>query len=341
MTNFYDASQAEQIASLTVLAQNALAQYPGAYGVPELVKYRENAIFSVRDSDGNRFALRIHRPNYHSDAALNSEVAWMEALERQGLPVPQVISNTKGELITLASAPAVPEVRRADLLCWVDGVPLSQLEDEGSLPTRERAALYRLLGGLMAQLHQHGAEWATPSDFERHNWYTDALVGADPIWGRFWELPDLDQEQRQMMLGAREEGARALAKHPRNGDNSGLIHADLIADNVMVAGDRLQPIDFDDAGHGWHMFDIATTLYFHHRQPDFQDLRDALIAGYREVRPLPQSEVDALPLFMMLRGTTYLGWVSTRRETETARELTPFLIEQACSACEIYRKSCG
>ena len=338
MNDFYGASQTEQVAALTSLARNALTQYAGDFDQLELVKYRENAIFSVRDAKGIRFALRIHRPNYHSDAALESELSWMEALAGDGLPVPHVLANKLGKVITLTSAPGVPETRRVDLLNWVDGAPLSQLEEQGGLPAQQRRDLYRKLGQLMAQLHEHGTQWTTPTGFARHNWYEDALVGSDPLWGRFWELPALDDEQRDLLLWARAEGASALASYPRHADNSGLIHADLIADNVMVDGQTLHPIDFDDAGFGWHMFDIATTLYFLSGEPDYPALRDAMFEGYREVRPLPKSEEDTLPLFLMLRGTTYLGWVATRSETATARELTPFLIEQACAACKAYQR---
>ena len=30
----------------------------------------------------------------------------------------------------------------------------------------------------------------------------------------------------------------------------------------MVQGDRIKLIDFDDAGFGWHLFELATALYF-------------------------------------------------------------------------------
>ncbi|MEL1251109.1 phosphotransferase enzyme family protein [Aurantiacibacter gilvus] len=340
MTDFYSASQLEQVAALTGMARNALAKYPGEFGTPELVKYRENAIFGVSDRDGNRFALRIHRPDYHSDAALESELWWMDALAEEGLPVPRVMANADGKFITPATAKGVPESRCVDLLSWLGGLPLSHLEESGELSLQARIGHYTSLGRLMARLHNHSASWPRPDGFSRHDWFGDALVGPDPIWGRFWELDALSDEQREIMLWARTEGARMLASYPRHEGNSGLIHADLIADNLMVEGDKLRPIDFDDAGFGWHMFDIATSLYFVSREPDYPALRDALLAGYREKRELPRSEEEALPLFLMLRSTTYLGWVSTRSETETARELSPILIEQACATCDSYRLQC-
>jgi hypothetical protein len=41
-------------------------------------------------------------------------------------------------------------------------------------------------------------------------------------------------------------------------------------------------------------------------------------------------------MFLAARGTTYLGWVHTRQETETARELTPMLVELFCATARDY-----
>ena len=59
-----------------------------------------------------------------------------------------------------------------------------------------------------------------------------------------------------------------------------------------------------------------------------------MIEGYRSHRPLSDAQLELLPLFLTARGFTYLGWVHTRQETETARELTPMLLEAACRQAE-------
>ena len=51
-------------------------------------------------------------------------------------------------------------------------------------------------------------------------------------------------------------------------------------------GDALQVIDFDDAGYGWHLFEIATSLYFIRRDSIYEQARDAVIEGYRQLRTL-------------------------------------------------------
>src|SRR5579864_52029 len=103
-------------------------------------------------------------------------------------------------------------------------------------------------------------------------------------------------------------------------DRYSLIHADLVPENILVDGTHLQVIDFDDAGFGWHMFELATSLYFIRRESVYPEARDALIEGYRHVRPLPQTQLACLPMFLAARGSTYLGWVHTRRNEPAARE---------------------
>jgi Ser/Thr protein kinase RdoA (MazF antagonist) len=130
--------------------------------------------------------------------------------------------------------------------------------------------------------------------------------------------------------------SQELAGFGTKSDRYGLIHADLVPENILVEGESLRIIDFDDAGFGWHMFEIATSLYFIRREGFYEIARDALIAGYRRQRPLADEHLRLLPMFLAARGTTYLGWVHTRKGEATARELTPQLIELAVAAADDY-----
>jgi len=88
----------------------------------------------------------------------------------------------------------------------------------------------------------------------------------------------------------------------------------------FIDGDGVRVIDFDDAGFGWHLFELATSLYFITGESIYPTARDALIRGYRSERALPAEALERLPLFLAARGTTYLGWVHTRQGSDTARE---------------------
>jgi Ser/Thr protein kinase RdoA (MazF antagonist) len=316
------------------LAVAALSAYDGDFSTPELIKHRENSIFSVHRADGQRLALRIHRANYHSDAALRAELQWMEALGTDGIEVPRIVHARGGNALVHATTAAVPVARQIDLLTWLNGASLGDLEQSGPISSDARRRIYAGVGRLAAQLHNQSAGWTRPSGFVRHDWFAESLVGETPLWGPFWTLPGLQDEQLSLLLRARDRARLALAAHGMTTANAGLIHADLIADNVIVEDGRIKPIDFDDAGFGWHMFEIATILQFLIEDPDFPALSAAVFEGYRSARTLPSHEEAALPLFLMVRSMTYLGWVQSRAETATASDEAPMNPRHGSSRAE-------
>lgn len=123
---------------------------------------------------------------------------------------------------------------------------------------------------------------------------------------------------------------------PDNCTRYSMIHADFVAENLMVEAGRVRLIDFDDAGFGWHLFEIATAMYFEIGEDHYDAAFHALIDGYRERRSLPDEQVAQLPLFFLVRSFTYLGWIHTRQETETAKTLGPLLIGKACTLARAY-----
>ena len=278
----------------------------------------------------------MHRAGYHSDAELRSELQWMQALSADGFDVPELIPTRRGHLFDVVSHPDIPEPRQVDLFGWIDGRQLGSVEGgvEGDVETL--AGTFHTIGVLAARLHNQSSRWRPPPGFTRQAWDVEGLVGEQPLWGRFWELAALSESERALMIRARDRVRADLSGLERTPRNYGLIHADFAPENLMVDGSRVRLIDFDDAGYGWHLFEIATTLYFHIGQPYFEAVERATIAGYRTERELSAADQSLLPLFYTARGFTYLGWVHTRHETETARELTPMLIELSCGVARRY-----
>jgi Ser/Thr protein kinase RdoA (MazF antagonist) len=299
------------------------------------IKVRENAVFRIDLAGGGRAVLRVHRSGYHSDAELDSEFVWMRALEAAGIPVPRVIRSRYGRDFEVIATPAI-NARQIDVFEWIDGCQLGSVESGVSGEGAAIADQYRMIGAIAARMHNHTADWQRPAGFRRHAWDVAGLVGEQPLWGRFWELAALTPGQRRLLLRARAKIAGALSAYGMKPDRYGLIHADLVPENLLVDGPRVQVIDFDDAGFGWHLFELATSLYFITGDSIYPTAREALIHGYRSERRMPDEALEWLPLFLAVRGTTYLGWVHTRPGSDTARELTPFLVERACAVAEEY-----
>jgi len=109
----------------------------------------------------------------------------------------------------------------------------------------------------------------------------------------------------------RERIFRRIGERP---DNFSLIHADLHPENIVCNGEDLSLIDFDDSAYGWHMYDIASALIEDRLAPGFGALREALLEGYREHRPLEGRDVDMLSAFLLIRGMAIIGWFHQRPE---------------------------
>lgn len=338
MNDFYELDAVGQEARMADLAAVAADHWGIVEPRLDLIKYRENAVFELVTGNGIRYALRIHRAGYHSDASLRSELQWMAALDASGIAVPVPLLDPEGASFAVLSSPGVPEPRQVDIFHWVAGEQLGSVET-GIGDTAAIEQLYRLLGRQAARLHNQAVAWQPPKGFVRHAWDVEGLVGDTPFWGPFWELAALNPAQRELLTAARarvSDDLTAYAGKPENGGRYSLIHADLVAENLLVDGETVRLIDFDDAGFGWHLFELATALYFEMEKDYYPAACEALIAGYREHRSLPETQVQQLPLFLLARSFTYLGWVHTRQETETARELTPMLIEKACGLARAY-----
>lgn len=317
--------------SIRRLAVDALCNWGDSECEPVLIKHRENTVFKVRDSAGNDAVLRVHRPGYHDRRALSSELEWMHMLSQNGFELPRPIPARDGRLLVEVEDPTLGS-RHLDMLSWMSGVPLGEL----GVPlvwSRDRLEkIFFELGRSAARLHHISSTWTVPADFKRHAWDRTGLIGEKPFWGPFWTLQELSEEQRDLLSRFRHVAAERLDEYHGNGGGYGLIHSDLVRENVLVDGDVVRLIDFDDAGFGWHMFEIATILHKNRREPHYALIEAAVLAGYGSEGVLRQEDIAALPLFLALRSLTYLGWVNERRqEPGVVEKIAPFIADaDAC-----------
>ncbi len=335
MSDFFDLSPEQQLRRFEAAAAESLHYWNMQGASLTLVKEpRENAVFAV-EHDGRRYALKLHRLGYHSDEELRSEYQWINALGEYGIKVPPIVPTVSGEPFAKQRIVGMSDDIQVDLVEWVDGEQLGSVE-EGIADEAAVAATYRTIGELAARVHNQAVSWRLPRGFVRHAWDEQGLAGERPIWGRFWEVDAASNAQRDLLERGRDAVFAGLSRLAKSPGSYSLIHADFAPENILVNGHELRLIDFDDAGFGWHLFELVTSLYFVQGEAYFDRAQEALIEGYRAHRQLTDQQLQLLPLFFLARGFTYVGWVHTRHETETARELTPMLIEAACGLAEDY-----
>jgi Ser/Thr protein kinase RdoA (MazF antagonist) len=309
-------SHEEQIARIEQLGRNALREFGVEPDSITPLVHAENTTYRV-DSNRGTFCLRVCRPGYQSDANVLSEIEFMAALRHSGLGAPEPY----GERVVKAVAPEVPEARNCVLLGWQSG----EFRREGYAP---EDALK--LGRLMAKMHEFSTGWNPPAGFDRQQLHDWAFRPRQPM--PFDEpTPMASDENRALLLEVDRETRKLLAEIPRDSANFGLIHADMHYGNVLFDFDRINLIDFDDTGWGFWLYDMAAALAYAVSEPRYEEVRDALLAGYEEVRPLPPQTRERLAPFIRLRLAGIAKWMMDRSDNPRLRERGPWWIEQMCA----------
>jgi len=69
--------------------------------------------------------------------------------------------------------------------------------------------------------------------------------------------------------------------------------------NLLVDGEKMTAIDFDDCGICWFGWDFATAVSFIEHDPLVGLYQSAWLEGYRSVRPLDPQDEAILPTLVM------------------------------------------
>jgi Ser/Thr protein kinase RdoA (MazF antagonist) len=276
-----------------------------------LLNLSENATWLLSEPEtSRRMVLRVHRPGYHTEDEIRSELAWILALGRSGVvETPAPIAGADGALLQLL--PDVGRPRRAVLFEHVAGKEPAADDD---LPE-----WFHRLGVITALLQRHAREWARPGDFKRQAWDFDTMLGRRGVWGDWKLAVGMDAQARRHLQQAVDEIQRRLTAFGQSAERFGLIHADLRLANLLVSGDRLNVIDFDDCGDGWFLYDFATAVSFFETDPIVPRLAERWTDGYRSTAPLSARDEAMLPTFILLRRILLLAWIASHRETPTAQ----------------------
>ena len=326
------ATMALNEANSLVLAKLALPQFGFDPETAPLtfIKMRENTVFRADTPEGP-IALRLHRPGYRSQEEIAAESGFIEVLAERGFPVVRLVPTVSGDYTAVVSDGETEVV--VDAQRWLEGSrQLGDIEAEGGIAQLEEAH-FATVGTIAARMHHVAEELAGERSFPREPWDAEGMIGERALWGDALTVPGLDDDSRGQLARTRAHIMATLAEFGTAPAVYGTIHADFTVENVLVSGDDLVVIDFDDFGDGWYLFDLATVLFWFLEHPEYESFRTALLRGYRSERALSTEEERLLDHFLVARGYTYLGWAATRTETETAQllidEIVPLVVKMA------------
>ncbi len=312
--------------ALMQLARRALTRYPfAAQGKLSLLCRSENATFLLQAA-GKRYALRLHRANYHQRVDIESELHWLNALRETGIVVPEAIADCDGQVVqTLTLADG--GVRHAVVFNWVEGdMPTSDVDPRA----------FQQLGHITARLHQHSKTWQKPAGFQRIVWDHQAMVSPQSPWGDWRDAPDLlprDHDVVEQVVKRVDHELTILGKDP---SRYGLIHADLRLTNLLLHKGETRVIDFDDCGMGWYLHDLAAAISFNEHHPRAAEWVDNWIKGYEQVAHISDEEMAMVPTLLIQRRIQLMAWVGSHAQTEMARSLGPEWTDHFVRDCHRY-----
>ncbi len=288
-----------------------------------MINLSENATFKLECDDGSTFALRIHREGYHTRDAIASELAWLIDLRAKGVAItPVPIAGRNDEIIQLLG-------RHIVLFQWEAG-------DEPAI-TGDLSRPFEILGETAARMHLHAKQWKRPDWFTRHVWNFETALGEKaPHWGRWREGLGVDAAMAELFARTAALIGRRLSAYGETRENFGLVHADIRLANLLLDGDQVKVLDFDDSGFSWFMYDAATTVSFYEHEPQVPDLIESWKQGYRRVTELSAHDEAEIPTFLMLRRLLLVAWIGTRRETDLAKSMGISYSQSTVGLCEEY-----
>lgn len=311
--------------ALQGLAEAALQHYhvpPDA--TVQLINLSENATYKIEAADGQRWALRVHREDYHSRQAIASELAWLMDLRNSDIvTTPRPVKGVDGELIQSVSR------RNVVLFEWETGAEPA-INQDLSKP-------FEVLGEVTARMHVHARQWHRPQGFQRFTWDFETSLGDDnPHWGKWRDGRGVDAAHAKLFGRTVDLVKKRLARYGKSEERFGLIHCDLRLANLMMDGPKVKVIDFDDSGFGWYMYDAATPVSFYEHEPQVPHLIEAWKTGYRRVLDLPHADEDEIPTFIMLRRLLLVAWIGSHAETDLAKAMGLPYTQGSAKLCEEY-----
>jgi Ser/Thr protein kinase RdoA (MazF antagonist) len=242
--------------------------------------------------------------DYHTTAAIRSELRWLSALRRDAdMPVPEPVPTLDGELSTEVAIPGMPEHRKCSLLRWLNG----RFLQKGFRPSHARA-----WGRLMARLHDHAVHWQRPKGFTRRHNDWGGLFGDDARFefpaSELWEA--IPKRFREPFENVTREVRHVMDQLGKGPDVYGLVHADLdVKTNVLFGGGEARVIDFDDSGFAYWLHDLAFALSPWQGSAEQPWVQDSLLEGYLDSRSFPESQLRHLGLFMAAFNATLMLWM--------------------------------
>lgn len=266
-----------------------------AQRVSLLAAHSFNHIFRADTTDGRRYAVRVGESlRIHHNGVEAVEGAWLTSLASTPVLVARMIADVAGRHVVPAESPDVTGSRPISVFTWVSGRPV---RDRLTIDAMDR------IGRMLAQLHDHAANWqpsiATPRGVvaDRVVYFLDdtLLASHESSYGTLFHEA-IDRAQRVI---------DELWHRPPHAPH--LLHGDFGPHNVMRHRSTLTAIDFQDLQFGFDVQDLGLTISDLRRTYADETLVDALRHGYGSVRSWPSCDEHMMSALSAARSLNMMN----------------------------------
>ncbi|HXW53125.1 MAG TPA: phosphotransferase [Myxococcota bacterium] len=274
----------------------------------KFVRKMENIVYSG-EIDGKRVFLRLTSPLRRNKDEINAELAWLDFLRGEGLPVVTPLKDMNGDLSITANV--YGQQFEACVFAEASG-------EHPSKELMESPDFLFKLGALMARMHLASIKFGSSS--KREDWYHERGLR---------HAREAAATTAHLALKERlSENITWMEGLSRTRENYGLIHADIGIGNLFVDADgSITVIDFDDCCYHWYVADLAAVIYLlawslGHEKFDATEkswLKNLLL-GYRSVRSLSETDELLVPRFIEFFCLRVFFWIEYHQNLQTFRD---------------------
>lgn len=305
-----------------------------------LFKFSENIICKVQsEKEGKCAMLRINRPGYHSEEELKNELLWITEINEKTDIHTAEIYRGKDENVLHTFTSGSGRKYTYSMQAFLPGIPLRQLKADS------RQEQLKQVGRIAAKLHTMEEQSPHRCDsFARFTWDIPDTLYEGARWGHFQAYADMTKEERQLLQKTAEKIEESMLRYGRTRKNYGLIHADLHSENVLVDGDTMSLIDFDDSGYSWYLYDLGSAVS--QQSARLGDMAEAYRKGYEEIRPLSSEDIRMTDTFVLLKRLVRIGWMTSHwengilaKEGDVYFDVTKRMSEAYLAGRDIYKET--